>query len=130
MTHLTCMPVTAVPLKSTGMRSGWRWERAAARRSRLVIGMAGLLGAPRLPISAGVCNKSRDTEEGHVPRSHAPVLARSGLPGMLDERPGPVLAEGRLQLLLGVHDDGTAPGHGLAEGTARYEEKADGGVVG
>ena len=48
MTHLTCMPVTAVPLKSTGMRSGWRWERAAARRSRLVIGMAGLLGSPKI----------------------------------------------------------------------------------
>jgi len=29
------------------------------------------------------------------------------------------------ELLLGVHDDGAVPGHGLRDGFARYQEEAD-----
>ena len=40
------------------------------------------------------------------------------------------LAEGLLELVLGVHDDGAVPGDGLLEGLAGDEEKADAVLAG
>jgi len=44
---------------------------------------------------------------------------------VLDERPVLVLFEGDPQLLLGVHDDGTIPSDGLADGLAGNEQEAN-----
>ena len=49
---------------------------------------------------------------------------------MPDESPLLVFIESNSQLLLGVHDDGPVPGHGLSDGFAGYQEEADGGFFG
>jgi hypothetical protein len=38
-----------------------------------------------------------------------------------------VFLESNSQFLLGVHDDGPIPGHGLSDGFAGHQEEADGG---